>query len=73
MKAIDAALEHLTMAATALERHSKPSLKDVQEAESHAKSAHKKLKAAREFIEEGIYEVADEPPQGTPLPLEGSR
>lgn len=70
MNALDAAAIILAKSSTALERHSNPTFKDVEEAEAFAEDAHKILKNARELMEEGIYAVAEEPQTGTPLPFE---
>ncbi len=70
MNALDAALQLFHKGATALERHTHPTPKDAEEALEHAKSAAKFLKSATDLMEEGIFEVADEPEASTPLPFE---
>lgn len=70
MNALDAAAIILAKCSTALERHANPTFDDVEEAEGLAKDAHKILKNARELMEEGIYDVAEPPMAGTPLPFE---
>lgn len=67
MNALDAALANLAKASTALERQANPNVKAVDEALTATKDAAKLLKAALDLMEEGIYSVAVEPSQGTPL------
>ena len=68
--ALETALVELAAASTALERTSRPSLKDVEESKEKAKRAAKILEAAHQLMSVGIFTVADAPLPGTPLPFE---
>ena len=61
MNALDAALQLLAKASTALERQANPSFEDVEEAMAAAKDALKVLKSAAVLLDEGIFAVATDP------------
>lgn len=69
MNALSAILLYLNQASTPLER-SKPNLADVELSLEKAKTAVKLLQGAKALLEESIFQVADEPSEGTPLPFE---
>lgn len=71
--ALDHALGTLHAAATAMERNSKPTLADVEEARDRAKAAHKVLEASFNLMALGLFTVAEDPntakeaTKGTPM------
>ena len=73
MKALDAALQYLAKASTALERHAAPTPRDVEEATAAAQTALRILKASSTLLDEGLFQVTDEPHSGTPLDFGGER
>jgi len=69
MNALDAILLYLNQASTPLER-AQPNIADVEVSLEKAKTAVKLLQGAKALLEESIFQVADEPFDGTPLPFE---
>lgn len=63
---LNAVLVELAAASTALERTSRPSLKDVKEAKASAKKATELLGASETFMAYGIYTVTEEPMEPGP-------
>jgi len=61
MMGIDTILQHLANASGALERTSRPGIKEVKEAAGSAKIAADLLKASEVFLSNGIYVICDEP------------
>ena len=61
MQGIDTILQHLANASGALERSSRPGIKEVKEAAGSAKIAADLLKASEVFLSNGIYVICDEP------------
>lgn len=61
MQGIDTILQHLANASGALERSSRPGIKEVKEAAGSAKIAADLLKASETFLSNGIYVICDEP------------